>query len=89
MVNSLAHGNSTSKIEVTHISTHGVWLLAHDEELFLSYKEFPWFRDQVVKSIHNVIEQSPGHFYWPDIDLDLTTEMIRHPEQFPLIAKPS
>jgi hypothetical protein len=32
-------------------------------------------------------EQSPGNFYWPDIDVDLTEEMIEHPDRFPLTAK--
>ncbi|HEY8036421.1 MAG TPA: DUF2442 domain-containing protein [Methylobacter sp.] len=86
-MSSLAHGNSTSPVEVTHISNHGVWLLTHDEELFMSYDDFPWFKSQQIKSIINVEEQSPGHFYWPDIDVDLTLEIIKHPERFPLQAK--
>ncbi len=85
-MSSLAHGNSTFAIEVTNISTHGVWLLAHEKELFMSYEDFPWFKDQVVKSIINVEEQSPDHYYWPDIDVDLTKEMIEHPDRFPLKA---
>jgi len=83
-MNSLAHGKSTSAVEVTHISSHGVWLLAHDNEFFMSYEDFPWFKDQAVKSILKVEEPSPGHFYWPDIDIDLTEDMIEHPEKFPL-----
>ena len=83
----LAHGNNTLAVEVTHISAHGIWLLSHDKELFLPYEDFPWFKDQTVKSIINVEEQSPGHFYWPDIDVDLTIESIEHPERFPLISK--
>ncbi|RDH87550.1 MAG: integron cassette protein [endosymbiont of Escarpia spicata] len=86
-MSSLAHGNSTLAVEVINISTHGVWLLAHDKELFMSYEDFPWFKEQAVKSIINVEEQSPGHFYWPDIDVDLTGEMIEHPDRFPLKAK--
>lgn len=82
----LASSNS-SPVEVTHLSTHGVWLLSHDEELFMSYDDFPWFKSQQIKSVINVEEQSPGHFYWPDIDVDLTLEIIRHPERFPLLAK--
>ena len=82
-----AHGKSTLVVEVTNISTHGVWILAHDKELFMSYDDFPWFKEQSVKSIINVEEQSSGHFYWPDIDVDLTVEMIEHPEHFPLKAK--
>ena len=82
----LAHGNSTSVIEVTHVSSHGFWLLAHDAELFLAYEDFPWFKEQSVKAILNVEEQGDGHYYWPDIDIDLTKEMIEHPERFPLVA---
>ena len=86
-MSSLAHGNNILAAEVTNISTHGVWLLAHEKELFMSYEDFPWFKDQAVKSIVNVEEQSPGHFYWPDIDVDVTAEMIEHPERFPLKAR--
>ena len=86
-MSSSAHGENTSEVEVTNISNHGVWLLSHDKELFMSYDDFPWFKDQVVKSICNVEEQSPGHFYWPDLDVDLTEEIIEHPERFPLKAR--
>jgi len=86
-MNSLAHGNSTSAVEITNISSHGVWLYSHGKELFLSFKDFPWFKDQTINSVINVEEQSPGHFYWPDIDVDLTEEIIQNPERFPLTAK--
>ena len=86
-MSSLSHGKNTSTVEVTNISIHGVWLLARDQELFMPYEDFPWFRDQPVKSIINVEEPSPGHFYWPEIDIDLTVEAIEHPERFPLKAK--
>ena len=86
-MSSLAHGKSTLTVEVTNISSHGIWLLAHEKELFMPYDEFPWFKDQPVKSILNVEEQYPGHYYWPDIDVDLTEEIIEHPERFPLKSK--
>ncbi|HOY22238.1 MAG TPA: DUF2442 domain-containing protein [Cellvibrio sp.] len=80
-------GTNTSVVEVTHISTHGVWLLTRNKELFMSYEDFPWFKDQPISAILNVDEQSFGHFYWPDMDVDLTEEMIENPERFPLKAK--
>ncbi len=85
-MNSLAPGKNTLAIEVTNISAHGIWLLAHGKELFMSYDDFPWFKDQPIKAVLNVEEQSPGHFYWPEIDIDLTEEIIEHPERFPLKA---
>ena len=51
--------------------------------MFMPYEEFPWFKDQPVKVILNVEELTPGHFYWPDIDVDLTEEIIEHRERFP------
>jgi hypothetical protein len=86
-VNSLANGKNFLAVEVANISAHGVWLLAYDKELFMSYKDFPWFKDQPVKAIINVEEPSPGHYYWPDIDVDLTLEIIEHPNRFPLSAR--
>jgi hypothetical protein len=86
MMNSLAHGKDISAVEITHISSHGVWLLAHQEELFMSYDDFPWFKNQPVNAIIDVEEVSQGHFYWQKIDVDLTLEMIKHPERFPLLA---
>jgi len=86
-MSSLAHGKSTSAVEVTNISTHGVWLLVRDKELFMSYDDFPWFKNQTIETIINVEEQGRDHVYWPDIDVDLTLESIEHPERFPLKAK--
>ncbi|MGD9732651.1 MAG: DUF2442 domain-containing protein [Desulfamplus sp.] len=80
-------GNPISEVEVTNISSHGIWLFAHGEEMFLSYKDFPWFKNVVIEKIINVAEPFHGHFYWPDIDVDLNLEIIKHPERFPFTAK--
>ena len=80
-------GKNTSEVEVTNISPHGVWLLVRGRELFMPYADFPWFRDQPVKAIVKVEEPFPGHLRWPEIDVDLTVDMIEHPERFPLAAR--
>ena len=87
MMNSKPHGNPTLDLEVTNISNHGVWLLAHGKELFMSYEDFPWFRNVSVDKILNVEEPAPNHFHWPDLDVDLTPEIIEHPERFPLKSR--
>lgn len=83
-MSSLPLGSNTSPVEVTHVSSHGIWLLAHDEELFLPYTEFPCFLDQPLKAVMRVEEPTTGHFYWLDIDVDLSLAMIREPDKFPL-----
>ncbi|OQX21123.1 MAG: integron cassette protein [Desulfobacteraceae bacterium IS3] len=80
-------GKTISEAEVTHISSHGIWILSDNEELFLSYDDFPWFKDIAVGKILNITEPSSGHFYWPDLDVDLSAEIIRHPERFPMKAE--
>lgn len=86
-MSSKALGKNTLTVEVTNISSHGVWLLAGERELFLSYDDFPWFKDVPVGKVLNVEEPMPGHFYWPDLDVDLTAEIIEHPERFPLKSR--
>ena len=78
----MVHGDDTSIVEVTNISAHGLWLFAHGKELFISYDDFPWFKDQPIKTTLRVEEPSPGHFFWPDIDVDLTEAIIEHPDRF-------
>lgn len=84
MTNSQTLGETTLQPEITNISSHGFWLLSSDKELFISFEEFPWFKNIPVGGILNVEEPSPGHFYWPDLDVDLSIECIEHPDRFPL-----
>jgi hypothetical protein len=79
-------GKNISTVEVTNISTHGIWLLTGAKELFMSYKEFPWFKNATIAEVANVEEPQKGHFYWPDLDVDLTVDIIEHPGKYPLKA---
>jgi hypothetical protein len=74
-------------VEVTNVSSHCIWLLVDDEELALPYSEFPWFKAATIQQIINVLRPSAEHLYWPDLDVDLSVESIRHPERFPLRTK--
>jgi hypothetical protein len=82
-------GASISAVEVTNISRHGFWVLLNDEELFLPFSEFPWFRDVAVAKILNVELPSRDHLYWPELDVDLAVQSIRHPDRFPLVSRAS
>ena len=86
-MSSQAFGENTSLTEVTNVSAHGLWLLSGETELFLSYKDFPWFKNAPIGEVLNVEEPTPGHFYWPDLDVDIGLETIENPERFPLKAK--
>ena len=87
MVKLKTHGTNTLNTEVTNISNHGFWLINGETEYFLSYTDFPWFKAAPVSGILNVEESAEYHFYWPDLDVDLSLEIIKNPEDFPLQAK--
>jgi hypothetical protein len=57
------------------------------KEYFLDYDKFPWFKNAKISEIVNIETPSKKHFYWPDLDVDLHLESIKHPEKFPLISK--
>jgi len=81
------HGAITFRTEVGNISANGLWLLCNDHEYFLPYEQFPWFKDAPVKHVFNLEEPHPGHLYWPNLDVDLSLEIIQHSERFPFVAR--
>jgi hypothetical protein len=82
-----AHGGGTSAVEVTNISKHGFWLLIDEQEVFLPFETFPWFREAPVGKILHVEFPSERHLYWPELDIDLEVESVFEPERFPLVSR--
>ncbi|ARW85362.1 DUF2442 domain-containing protein [Aeromonas salmonicida] len=80
-------GISTSEVEVLDLTPHGVWVYAQGEEHFLPYEQFPWFRGAAVKAVFNVEPLGRDGLSWPDLDVDLLMDSIRHPENYPLVAR--
>jgi hypothetical protein len=72
-------------VEVGNINQHGLWLLVDDKEYFLPYDGFPWFRQATVDQILNVELLNGEHLHWPDLDVDLSLDLLAQPESFPLI----
>ena len=73
-----------SYAEVTSINNLGFWLQFGDEELYLSFVEFPRFEHATIAQITRVACISSNRVYWPGLDLDLTLESIRNPLSFDL-----
>jgi hypothetical protein len=80
-------GTPTSEIEVSQASNKGFWLLLRDEELFVPFAEFPWFKKATMEEITTLEKPSADHLYWPLLDVDLSIESIRNPVAFPLVSK--
>jgi hypothetical protein len=83
----MAQNKMPIKAPVINVSAHGFWLFVGERELFVSFQQFPWFREAPIRAITNVRLPSPRHLYWPDLDVDLAVESIDHPEKYPLISQ--
>ncbi len=83
-------GVSISPVEVSAASRYGFWLLLEDnEELFVPFADFPWFRKASVEQLFYVERPQQHHLYWPELDVDLHLDSIRHPDLFPLVSQAS
>ena len=80
-------GKRTSVVEVANVSPQGFWLLIRGRELFVSFREFPWFRDASIGQLTRVKLPSPHHLYWPELDVDVAVESLEHPERYPLVSR--
>jgi len=80
-------GLITSIVEVTNISAHGFWILLDEKEYFLSYANFPWFKETTIDKICDVQLVNERHLYWEKLDVDLELSSISNPENYPMIFK--
>lgn len=79
-------GTGISDVEILNVSPHGFWLMVSDREFFLSFEEFPWFREARLDQLFDVELLHQTHLYWPSLDVDLDIDRIEHPEKYPLVA---
>jgi hypothetical protein len=84
---SALRGKTISTVEVSKVSPDGFWLCVDGRDLFVPFKQFPWFADANIRQIAAVERPSPHHLRWPDLDIDLALASIEHPERFPLMSR--
>jgi hypothetical protein len=80
-------GTNVSQIEVTNVDNQGLWLLVEGKEYFLSHENFPWFKKSKLADILNVELYSGGHIYWPTLDVDLSTAILKNLDRYPLKSR--
>ena len=80
-------GEHISRVEVTNISSQGVWIAVDDREYFMSYEDFPWFKDATVREILDVQLFHDHHLRWEVLDVDLDVASLDNPQTYPLIYK--
>jgi hypothetical protein len=74
----------TILVSVENITPFGIWLFVKGREYFLSYKDYPYFREQTLKSIQSVQLLHGYHLYWHGLDVDLEIDNLENPEKYHL-----
>ena len=82
----LKRGKNIS-ISIENITPFGIWIYVKEKEYFLSYRDFPYFRNQTLNSIQNVQLIHGYHLYWPELDVDLEVDNLENPQNYPLKSR--
>ena len=78
-----------TSVAVLMINSQGMMLSVQGQDYFVSYNRVPWLRDARVSSALNVRMSGSCAIEWPDLDVDLEIESLKHPERYPLVIKRS
>ena len=74
-------------VNVLMINSQGIMLNVGGNDYFVSYNRLPWMKDATVKSVLNVQMAGKNSIEWPDLDVDLEIDSLKHPERYPLVIK--
>ncbi|MCD8297391.1 MAG: DUF2442 domain-containing protein [Prevotella sp.] len=81
--------SQSTLVSVLMINGQGLFLSVKGQDYFISYNRIPWLRDARISSVLNVRMSGRDSIEWPELDVDLEIESLRHPERYPLIMKRS
>ena len=79
--------SATTLVSVLMINAQGIMLSVQGHDYFLSYNRIPWMLDAPIRSVLNVQMSGSEAIEWPDLDVDLEIDSLRHPERYPLVIK--
>ena len=64
-----------TSVSVLMINAQGMMLSVLGQDYFISYNRVPW------------LMAGPHAIEWPELDVDLEIESLKHPERYPLVMK--
>ena len=79
--------SANTSVSVLMINAQGIMISVLGNDYFISYNRIPWMQDAPIRSVLNVQMSGPEAIEWPDLDVDLEIDSLRHPERYPLVIK--
>ena len=87
MDTNLNSNTNSTLASVLMINAQGIMISVAGNDYFLSYNRIPWMKDASIKNVLNVRMSGQNAIEWPDLDVDLEIESLKHPERYPLVIK--
>ena len=87
MQTDLRNNSVNTLVSVLMINAQGIMISVQGHDYFLSYNRIPWMQDAPICSVLNVRMSGPEAIEWPDLDVDIEIDRLRHPERYPLLIK--
>jgi hypothetical protein len=76
--------NIVAPVEINIISKKGFWLSVNEQEFFLPFSQYPWFRKATIEQIYDLQLLHGEHLYWKKLDVDLDVKSLKNPEAYPI-----
>lgn len=87
MQNNSKNNTKSMSVSVLMINAQGIMINVGGQDFFLSYNRIPWMRDAAIKDVLDVQMCGDEAIEWPNLDVDLEIDSLRHPERYPLLIK--
>ena len=87
METNLKSNSQDTQVSVLMINDKGIMLTVKGNDYFISYNRIPWMRHACISDALDVRMSGRNAIWWPNLDVDLEIESLKHPERYPLIMK--
>ena len=78
------NGKNAPDAEVRMIASDGLYLTVEGVGYFAAFRDFPFLVELPLSQIFQVEYCGHGHIRWEEADIDLHTDILAHPECFPV-----
>ena len=80
METTLKSSSQDMSVSVLMINDKGLMISVLGQDYFLSYNRIPWMRNASISDALNVQMCGRNAIEWPNLDVDLEIESLKHPE---------
>lgn len=87
METTLRNASQDTSASVLMINDKGIMISVMGQDYFLSYNRIPWMRDATISDVLNIKMCGKHAIEWPELDIDLEIDSLKHSERYPLLMK--